>query len=882
MLLLEPSAAQQQALDALLANQQITGSCAFHQWLTPTQFAESYANSAADVNAVVAWLQEAGFTVAPLPASRGWIEFSGTSAQVEAAFHAPVHSFSTSVGMRPALSQPISVPAAIRPLIHGLASLDGALSVAAITDPRPVASSPAALLAETSLAKAEALTPGLAAKFFHLDSLHATGTEGAGETIAIAARSKVELQDIAAFRSAFGLSENPILVAPVGTDPGFTSDQAAAEFTASWAGVAAPAARILISPAATTSSTDGVDLSIASLIDQNQAHSLVVGFSACEASLSDSHQAFYSAIYRQAAAQGIAVIAASGDSGPAACHAAGSNSVVTTGYAVNALASTPWNTAVGASAFGSTGTSELAAWSPADPADAAYASGGGASAIHASPDWQPAPSQAPHSRLLPDLSFPTALDSATSRGLAFCFSGTTPSTGCTLVRSGGSSAAAAIFGGIAALLNQKYGSQGNLASHLYSLNSQSGVFNDVQQGNARLACAHGTTGCDASGTIGYAAASGYDLATGLGSPSADKLVNLWATPAATGTAVASVILTVSPTVANSTYNPSAQITFSATVSSTNSGPTPTGTIQFADAATGTNLGAAATTLDSSGKAVLTLTGGLALGGNNIKAVYSGDTTYAPATSQPSTVNSQKSTTSMTIVPSIAAPAAGTVISVTVTMTIGIPSAGTLPPSGTVTLNVDGLANSTASLVTTAGVTSATFSLTVPTVGGAHNLQAIFGGDANYTASTSPAVSIVVGKGATVNTLVASPTTLTPGIPEVLTATLSPVNPATGTTFTITGTVAFYDGTALLGSATIAMNAASLSNVTLSSGVSHVITAVYSGDANWAASTSNPVDLTAPLLADTRHAHGHPQLGWTRASRHAGRYGYSRYSARPHR
>ena len=849
LLLLEPSISQRQKLDTLLQKQQSTGSCTFNHWLTPNQFADFYSNSATDVDTVAAWLQESGFAVAPVPSGRGWIEFSGNASQVEAAFHTVVHSISSSNGPRAEITQAISVPGALRALIHGLVSLDGSLATPDITSPRPLITSAAALAAEISRTSAEALTPALLAQFDHLDNLHTAGFQGQGETIAIAARSNIAQQDIAAFRATFHLPVNPTLVTPAGNDPGLTPDRAAAEFAASWAGVAAPSAQILIAPAATTQATDGVDLSLAALVDQNQAHTIVVGFSACEASYSESHQAFDAALYRQAAAQGISIVAASGDSGSAACHAPGSVSPVTTGFAVNALAATPWDTAVGASSFPSSSATDLAAWSPSNAGDEAFAGGGGASAIHASPNWQPTPSHAPQGRLLPDLSLPTALDSSYSRGLVFCFAASDSAEACSLVRSGGSSAAAALFGGISALLAQKYGPQGNLAPHLYTLTSDTGIFYDVQQGNARLDCAAGSPGCSGSGSIGYDAAAGYDLATGLGSPNAEKLVNMWATPAATGSAVATVILTIAPNVANATYNPSSQITYTATVSST-SGAIPSGTVQFLDAANGTNLGAATTTLDSSGKAVLTLTGGLAAGGNNITAVYSGNATYAPASSLPVTVNSQKSTTAMTIVPSIAAPAAGSVIPVTVTMTVGIPAAGTIPPSGTVTLNVDGVANSTASLVTTAGISTATFSLPVPAVGGAHSLQAIYAGDANYAASTSTAVPIVVGKGATVNTLVASPAILTPGIPETLTATLSPINPVTGTTYTITGTVAFYDGTALLGSGVISMNAASLGNVTLSSGVAHVITAVYSGDANWAASTSNPVDLTAALLADT--------------------------------
>ena len=385
LLLLDPSPDQQQALIAEIENQQNPASSEYHHWLTPAAFADAYANSAADLAAVVAWLQSQGLQVAPLPASRGWIEFSGTVAQVEQAFLTQVNSVTTVGGTRFMLAGTLSVPAALAPLVHGLVSLDGSLSTPALTTPRPMTSTAAELAAETSLSQAEALTPQLAAQLLHLDALQSAGINGAGETIAIAARSNVNSGDVVAFRIAFGLPASALLVNPNGSDPGQTSDQAEATMTASWAGAAAPGAQIVLVPAATTSATDGLDLSLAAIVDQALAHTVAVGYSACEASLSEAHQAFYAALYRQAAAEGIAVIAATGDSGPAACHAAGSDAPVSTGYGVNALASTPWNTAVGVAAFSvsgpAAGISSLAAWSPANAVDPTYAGGGGGSTL---------------------------------------------------------------------------------------------------------------------------------------------------------------------------------------------------------------------------------------------------------------------------------------------------------------------------------------------------------------------------------------------------------------------------------------------------------------------------------------------------------------------
>jgi hypothetical protein len=131
--------------------------------------------------------------------------------------------------------------------------------------------------------------------------------------------------------------------------------------------------------------------------------------------------------------------------------------------------------------------------------------------------------------------------------------------------------------------------------------------------------------------------------------------------------------------------------------------------------------------------------------------------------------------------------------------------------------------------------------------GDHPLQAVYAGDANYKASTAAPVTVTIGKGATVTALTAVPPTLTAGVPETFTAAIAPANAAAGGTYSITGTVSFYDGTTLLGTAVINANSASLANVTLSPTVLHTITAVYSGDTSWAASTSNAITLQSTLL-----------------------------------
>jgi len=841
LLLLDPAADRQQTLLTELQSQQNPASPEFHRWLTPAGFAAAYANSSTDVAAVSAWLRSQGFQVAPLPAGLGWIEFSGTVGQVEQAFQTQVQSVAAPSGTRLVLASGIAVPAALKPLIHGLVSLDGAVSAAALTTPKPVSASSAELAAETSLAHAEALSPHLMAQLLHLDALQAAGIDGAGETLAIAARSNVNSGDVAAFRAAFGLPANPLSVIPNGSDPGLTGDQAEATLAASWAGAAAPGAQIVLVPAATTGATDGVDLSLAAIVDQALAHTVAVGYSSCEAALSEAHQAFYAALYRQAAAEGIAVVAASGDSGPSACHLAGSEARVASGYGVNALASTPWNTAVGVAALSATG-SALAAWSPVSGADPAYAGGGGSSALYAAAGWQPLPPKAAApagsgfvsgQRLLPDLALPTALDSGANRGLAFCLTSSTDSSPCTLVRSGGSTAAASVFAGIAALIAEKNGAQGNLASNLYALSRFGGVFNDVQEGSAQLPCATASPDCGATGLIGYTAASGYDLATGLGSVNAQALVNDWAKPMNTGTTADTVVITSAP---NAPINPSLLINIIATVSG-QSGP-PTGTVLFYDSTTGVDLVSNPSPVESNGTAELSTGGVFGLGDNEIEAVYSGDATYEANTSAPVDVVTALGPTSLTLLASNTSPSAGATI--TVTATLATTNPGNTPPSGTVTLNVDGVPGTKLPL----NITTAVFTVIVP-ARGTHTLQVVYSGDANYAASASAVTTITVAKVAT--SLLVTPATTTPlgGSSLQITATLTALAASASQP---TGSVTFTLDNATIGSSGLTGGTTASITVTAPTSGTHSLVATYSGDGNFSTSTSPAVTLTVSKIA----------------------------------
>lgn len=115
---------------------------------------------------------------------------------------------------------------------------------------------------------------------------------------------------------------------------------------------------------------------------------------------------------------------------------------------------------------------------------------------------------------------------------------------------GGTSVSAQVFAGAMALMNQAGGRQGNINPTLYALaNAESAsscssaspaascVFHDVTAGTNSMPCGQSTLNCTGAtnsnpiGVLsGYAAGTGYDLATGLGSPNIANLVAAVSTP----------------------------------------------------------------------------------------------------------------------------------------------------------------------------------------------------------------------------------------------------------------------------------------------------------------------------------------------------------------
>ncbi len=170
--------------------------------------------------------------------------------------------------------------------------------------------------------------------------------------------------------------------------------------------------------------------------------------------------------------------------------------------------------------------------------------------------------------------------------------------------------------------------------------------------------------------------------------------------------------------------------------------------------------------------------------------------------------------------------------VTFTATVAPAAGSTGTPTGTITFEEGTSVLGTAPLGADGTATFSSATLAV----GSHTITAVYSGDANFATSSGTTVQAITQAGTTTS-LAASPSTSTAGQTVTFTAT---VTSAAGSTGTPTGTVTFEEGTSVLGTAPLgADGAATFSTATLAVG-SHTITAVYSGDANFATSSGTTV------------------------------------------
>jgi hypothetical protein len=378
LLVLQRSPEQEAALEQLLDRQQDQSSPNYHQWLTPQQFGQQFGPADQDIQTVTSWLQSHGFRVTRISNGRTVIEFSGTAGQIQEALHTPIHQYAVpganGIEDHWANSSDPQIPAALAPVVVGVDTLHnfprkpmhvvaGVFHRNKPTGEVKAVNPQFSFTCGTNQSTGQPITcyglgPYDFATIYNVLPLWngspAPVIDGTNQTIGIIGETDVDPQDLAAFRNLFGLTPNPPIVVLDGPDPGIVpGDETESDLDLQWSAAVAKGATIKFITSATTNTTLGVDLSAQYAVDNNVAPVLSESYGICEAALGTAGNQFYSAVWQQAAAEGITVFVASGDSGSAGCdsHDAAPPAPAEFGLQVSGFASTPYNVAVGGTDF---------------------------------------------------------------------------------------------------------------------------------------------------------------------------------------------------------------------------------------------------------------------------------------------------------------------------------------------------------------------------------------------------------------------------------------------------------------------------------------------------------------------------------------------------
>ena len=620
------STAQQADLDALIAAQQDPASPQFHQWLTPAQFGARFGMADSDLAAAENWLQQQGFTIDSVSPSRDRIHFSGSVAQANAAFATELHYYRDPADTQPgaqsrmAPSTDISLPAALQPIVIGVANLSGFRPHSQMVQGvRPNFTS--------AVTGNHYMTPGDVATIYDINNAYNSTYTGTGQAIAIVGQSAIVTTDITRFQTAAGLtSKLPTVVLEPGTGTStiYSGDESESDLDIEYSGAIAKGATIYFVYVGNGNfgALDAIDYAV----QTDLAPIISASYGSCEPGLGSANYNTYNNDLAQAATQGQTVISAAGDAGSSACYgeykpvSSSTNTANNEQLAVEFPASSQYVTGLGGTEFpaadvatGSTtywaatsGTDVIASalsyipeqvWNDDSTTVGLASGGGGASMYTARPSWQAntvpgISSIAGAYRLVPDISLDSALLNAP---YAYCTSDTTSwvsgqASSCTdgfrdstssgdLTVAGGTSFAAPIFAGMVAIINQAKGytgGQGLINPTLYTLAStpatysgtSTSAFHDITVGSNE--CLAGTSYCSGGLTsTDYVAATGYDEASGLGSVDLFNLLTAWpANTVATGskfTLTATNVTTTNGTTATSTFTVTPVAGFTGTI-----------------------------------------------------------------------------------------------------------------------------------------------------------------------------------------------------------------------------------------------------------------------------------------------------------------------------
>ncbi|WP_042420409.1 S53 family peptidase [Streptacidiphilus anmyonensis] len=535
------------ALEAFIKATTTPGNPQYHHYLATGQFAKVFGPTQQTIDAVKAALRQQGLTPGGVTSDGLSIPVTATAAQAAKAFNTGFQNLTLANGKRgfvatAAPTMPADVAGQVTSVVglndvstytshvkpggRTVSAAGGSAGVSSRTAVAPHASSPAICSNwQTALNNAgwkdtqNYYSPGSLASAYGMPHSYSTGS---GQTIAVFELENVDHASLNQYQSCVG-THTPIAYTSVDGGPTITPDNDHYGFES----LLDIEDLISLVPSATIHDYMGPDAQNATdqqvldtyrrIVTDNSAQVISTSWGLCETVLNSADPAQFAAentIFQEAAAQGQSVVAASGDSGSSDCYRAGVNS--DTSLSVDDPASQPYVTGVGGTHMTGAGTSaKETVW---NNGASGGAGGGGLSKVWPAQPFQTGFTSA-GGRTVPDVS---ALADPNT-GYLLLFTDRTPGDQYynqeIAAPAGGTSGAAPTWAAAIAQANAAspclVGRAGYLNPLLYKAASTgySSAFRDIVSGDNDIA--------DATHT--YSATTGYDEASGLGSPKVGAL-----------------------------------------------------------------------------------------------------------------------------------------------------------------------------------------------------------------------------------------------------------------------------------------------------------------------------------------------------------------------
>ena len=399
VMVLKRSPEQEAELAAFNERQYDPKSADFHHWLAAEEFGRLYGPSDADIASVTEWLRGHGMEIHEVGKGRVYIQFTGTVADIESAFHLQMHNYLAEGKVHLANDRNPQIPEALSPVITGIASLHdffakhfshpgsyvkrdlktGMYSVLPPDTSAGSAPAPTPLLPNGSPSSApgsfvvrapgsgaqpdfgyidpstgyqrEELSPYDVAAIYNILPLWNASTpiNGAGVKVAIVGLSDIVKADFNTYRKSFGLPVGTLTTVHSGADPGITDSQGENTEDTEMVSATAPGAQVVLVSDVDTATTNGLTTAILYIVNNSVAPILTMSYGTCELKNGTAGNSLYNQTFQQAATAGISSFVAAGDSGSATCTSQNGTPPYGDAYglAVSGMASSPFVTAVG-------------------------------------------------------------------------------------------------------------------------------------------------------------------------------------------------------------------------------------------------------------------------------------------------------------------------------------------------------------------------------------------------------------------------------------------------------------------------------------------------------------------------------------------------------